>query len=225
MCQPVDGTGGPRSRVVTGRVLRSPLVLRDELREIADQVTYAVRHHDRMAVARLRGLLVRHQLAEAGPGIGVAGFRRLIVREGVRGTVSLGESVYLARRTEIHLTGTDSVLEIGSGTYTNQDVIIWCQERISIGRLCLISWDVSITDSNYHSLTGAVVTAPVTIGDHVWVGAGARIMPGVTIGRNAMVAAGSVVTKDVPARALVGGNPAKVLRDDITWSYHDRGID
>lgn len=53
---------------------------------------------------------------------------------------------------------------------------------------------------------------PITVGDYVWIGAGAIILPGVTIGAGAMVAAGSVVTRDVPDRMLVAGNPARVLR-------------
>ena len=52
----------------------------------------------------------------------------------------------------------------------------------------------------------------VVIGDNAWIGAGATIMPGVHIGENAVVAGGAVVTKDVPANTVVGGNPAKVIR-------------
>nr|WP_274379079.1 hypothetical protein [Streptococcus sp. S784/96/1] len=50
------------------------------------------------------------------------------------------------------------------------------------------------------------------IGRKVWVGEGVKIMPGVTIGDNALLASGAVVTKDVPANAIVGGNPAKLIR-------------
>lgn len=58
-----------------------------------------------------------------------------------------------------------------------------------------------------------VSTNPVTIGDDVWIGANAVILPGVTIGRHVVVAAGAVVTKDVPDNCVVGGIPAKVLKD------------
>ncbi|MGM1299845.1 DapH/DapD/GlmU-related protein, partial [Enterobacter hormaechei] len=53
---------------------------------------------------------------------------------------------------------------------------------------------------------------PVTIGDNVWIGGRAIINPGVTIGDNAVIASGAVVTKDVPANAVVGGNPAKIIK-------------
>jgi len=58
-----------------------------------------------------------------------------------------------------------------------------------------------------------VRTAPVTIGRNVWIGRGAVLLPGVTIGDHAVVAAGAIVTKDVPAAAVVAGNPARVVRD------------
>lgn len=53
---------------------------------------------------------------------------------------------------------------------------------------------------------------PITVGDRAWIGAGAILLPGVTVGEGAMVAAGSVVTKDVPPRMVVAGNPARVIR-------------
>ena len=57
---------------------------------------------------------------------------------------------------------------------------------------------------------------PVTVGDDVWIGANAIILPGVTIGSGAIIAAGAVVTKDVPAFAIVGGNPAKIIKTRLT---------
>jgi maltose O-acetyltransferase len=61
--------------------------------------------------------------------------------------------------------------------------------------------------------TGPVIAQPITIGDGVWVGARATILPGVTIGQGAVVAAGALVTKDVPANALVAGVPAKTIKE------------
>ena len=54
---------------------------------------------------------------------------------------------------------------------------------------------------------------PITVGDNVWFGAGVQVLPGVTIGEGAVVAAGAVVTRDVPPRTLVAGVPAKVLKE------------
>ena len=68
--------------------------------------------------------------------------------------------------------------------------------------------------------------ATVTIGNGVWIGARAIILPGVTIGDRALVAAGAVVTRDVPADTLVGGNPARVIREliypeGVNRAWHD----
>jgi acetyltransferase-like isoleucine patch superfamily enzyme len=60
--------------------------------------------------------------------------------------------------------------------------------------------------------------APIIIGDDVLIGSRATILKGVTIGDGAIVGAGSVVTRSVPARALVAGNPARVIRRDVSWS-------
>ena len=65
---------------------------------------------------------------------------------------------------------------------------------------------------------GGIKSAPITIGDRVWIGCRAIILAGVTIGEGSVVAAGSVVTRDVPPGTLVAGNPAKVIRETGPWS-------
>ncbi len=57
----------------------------------------------------------------------------------------------------------------------------------------------------------------MVIENHVWIGCGCTILKGVVIGEGAVIAAGSVVTKSVPPRALAAGNPAKVIRENVTW--------
>lgn len=64
---------------------------------------------------------------------------------------------------------------------------------------------------------GYIKSKPISIGDHVWIGLNATILKGVTIGEGSVIAAGSVVVKDVPAHTLVGGIPAKVLKENIEW--------
>jgi acetyltransferase-like isoleucine patch superfamily enzyme len=73
-------------------------------------------------------------------------------------------------------------------------------------------------DTDFHRVDGrASADAPVSIGNRVWIGAGAKILKGVSIGDGAVIAAGAIVTRDVPAGALVAGNPAQVIREGVTW--------
>ena len=106
---------------------------------------------------------------------------------------------------------------IGDGTTFDGDQRVIAAQRVVIGLDCSIAWDVLIMDSDFHSINGEADTAPVTIGDHVWIGAGATILKGVTVGDGAMIAAGAVVTRDVPANASVAGVPARVLSEDVVW--------
>lgn len=106
-----------------------------------------------------------------------------------------------------------------NGGFCNEGVQITCAKKITLGKGCAIARDVIIRDYDAHHLVGAghEVAKEVSIGNHVWIGTRAIILKGVTIGDGAVVAAGAVVTKDVPARCLVAGVPAKVIREDVEW--------
>jgi tetrahydrodipicolinate N-acetyltransferase len=112
-------------------------------------------------------------------------------------------------------------LDVGDGTYIHCDSTITCFGRIRIGSGCAISWNTNILDGNGHDLTvdGMVKPwpNPVEIGDNVWIGTGAVVLPGVRVEDGAVVGAGSVVTRQVPTRTVVAGNPAKVIGKDVDW--------
>lgn len=123
------------------------------------------------------------------------------------------------------LTGCSFVLdrpgsstEIGRDCLINYNTKLIARHGIKIGSGTLVGWDVTICDTDFHTLEGARPGGPIVIGDHVWIGADARVLKGVTIGDGAVVAAGSLVTHDVPARALVRGSPATVVQTDVIWS-------
>lgn len=108
--------------------------------------------------------------------------------------------------------GEDAVIRIGNGTYINRNTLLVADQLIEIGKNCKISWDVVIMDTDMHALTPhACIHKPVIIDDNVWIGCRAVILKGVHVGKNAVVAAGAVVTKDVPAFSIFGGNPAKLI--------------
>jgi acetyltransferase-like isoleucine patch superfamily enzyme len=118
---------------------------------------------------------------------------------------------------------------IGKNTFIGGSRII-CAESVEIGDHVLISWGCSIVDHNSHAIDwqdrredvrnwyqgkkiwDKVKSKRVMIEDHVWIGFNSIILKGVTIGHGAVIGAGSVVTKDVPPLAIVGGNPARIIR-------------
>jgi maltose O-acetyltransferase len=107
-------------------------------------------------------------------------------------------------------------LEIGDGTFINAGISICAGELVRIGSRCQIGPRVMIVDNDFH-VPGDPLTRPesrpVILEDLVWLGAGVMVLKGVHIGRAATVAAGSVVTRDVPPGAIVGGVPARLIRD------------
>jgi acetyltransferase-like isoleucine patch superfamily enzyme len=123
----------------------------------------------------------------------------------------------------------NATISIGKRVFISGTII--AAEKIEIGNDVMISWGVTIVDHNSHSISFSeraddvtnwrkgkkdwthVKIAPVTICDKVWIGFNVLILKGVTIGEGAVVGAGAVVTKDVPAWTIVGGNPARIIRE------------
>ena len=133
---------------------------------------------------------------------------------------------------ELLIFASSGRITIGDYCFIGKDSRIWSAVELKIGDRVLISHNVNIHDTNTHPLAAKdrhtefkemvdgppfrqlfeIGKAPVTIEDDVWIGFNSTILKGVTIGRGAIVAAGSLVTKDVPPFTLVGGNPAQVIR-------------
>ena len=116
-------------------------------------------------------------------------------------------------------------ISVGENFYMNYDCLLLDIAPITIGDNCMIAPGVHIysathpipyKERNEQMIAGKSICLefgkPVTIGHNVWIGGRSVILPGVTIGDGAIIAAGSVVTKDVPANTIYGGNPAKLIR-------------
>lgn len=123
---------------------------------------------------------------------------------------------FVVRRNAFFGSGCDIEIgdrsEIGLNAFLNRDV--------KIGREVLMGQNVTILTTNHEfedpdtpiHYQGTRARRPVRIGDDVWIGANSILLPGVTVGDRAVIGAGSVVTRDVPALAIVAGNPAHVIR-------------
>lgn len=107
-------------------------------------------------------------------------------------------------------------IEIGDAVFMAPGTRIQATKSIRIGHACLFASNATVTDSDWHGLYDRVDPAPegrpVVLGDNVWVGDSAFIAKGVSIGDHAVIGARSVVTRDVPAYAVVAGSPAKVVK-------------
>ena len=106
-------------------------------------------------------------------------------------------------------------LEMNSWVAIDDHVNLYSDDKIKIGTKVAISREAFICTASHDitKLNRPLKTAPIIICDGVWIGARAIILPGVTIGEGAVVAAGAVVTKDVAPWTVVGGNPAKFIKN------------
>jgi acetyltransferase-like isoleucine patch superfamily enzyme len=126
--------------------------------------------------------------------------------------------------------GEEARVQIGDWCYFTNAVLL-CELELRVGRYVVIGWNATLADTDFHPLAPAeriadavacsplgkgrkrpaVVRRPVVIEDDVWIGPNATILKGVRIGAGALVEAGALVTRDVPARARVLGNPAQII--------------
>lgn len=133
------------------------------------------------------------------------------------GSINLEDNVLLYEDISFYLDSRKANINIGKGTSIGRRSEIMCKEKIDIGENCAISWDVTIMDCDYHKMDGIEKIKPIKIGNHVWIGMNCKILKGVTIGDGAIIAANSLVVKDVPSKTIVGGIPAKVIKYDVSW--------
>ena len=129
---------------------------------------------------------------------------------------------WLGRGSKLWLLEGGELILNGPGSFTSGNNLIICKESVYIGARTQIAWGVTISDHDFHktyNLNGdqQLETSPVKLGNDVWIGANATILKGVTVGDRAVIAAGAVVTRDVPSESLVGGNPAKIIKEKIIF--------
>jgi acetyltransferase-like isoleucine patch superfamily enzyme len=158
-----------------------------------------------------RLLLGKHHIAGGPASLHLMRDARLTVSGQGRVSVSRGARLLVMKGAH---------LEVGGETTIHYNSAITCMRQISIAPYCAISWNTNILDGNLHELVVDGVprprNRPVALGSYAWIGCGATVI-GASVGAGAVVGAGSVVTRDVPDRVVVGGNPARVIRKDVSW--------
>ena len=163
--------------------------------------------HGRYQIARL---LLAPLPPYVGSRVRTAVFRKLGFQIG-------GGTVFWGTPTITGDAHRHEKLTIGSSCWFNLGCIFDLGDTITIGNNVAFGHQVMLMTGTHELGTGArragpYETAPITIEDGAWIAARATILPGVTVGKGAIVAAGAMVTKDVPPHTLVGGVPAKMIR-------------
>jgi acetyltransferase-like isoleucine patch superfamily enzyme len=158
---------------------------------------------------RWRGRLKTDGLCFVGPGV--------TFEIGPGATVHLGRWSWIGHGTKIR--AHEGEVSIGAKTVMGQECTISAFQHVSIGRECivadrvmLIDFDHGVVETERPVRAQGIYKRDVRVGHNVWVGYGACFLRGATVGDNAVIGSLSVITKDVPANAVVGGAPARVLR-------------
>jgi acetyltransferase-like isoleucine patch superfamily enzyme len=146
-----------------------------------------------------------------------------------RGRVEFGRFVWIGHGTKIRCH--EGVVEIGAKTVIGQECTISAYRRVRIGEQCVIAdramfidFDHGVVEVERPIRKQGIYMRDVEVGSNVWIGYGACILRGVRVGDNSIVGTNSVVTRDVPANAVVAGIPARVIRmreapEGLRWPH------
>ncbi|KQL39297.1 maltose acetyltransferase [Bacillus sp. FJAT-25509] len=174
----------------------------------AKEKTYYQRGTEELKMKNIRA----HKLVQEFNNINVESFERKeeILKE-LFGSVGVNPSIEHNFHCDLGYN-----IHVGDHFYAGYNCTILDMAEVKIGNNCMIGPNVGIYTAG-HSIepkdrNKSGYAIPIHIGDDVWIGGSCTILPGITIGDNSIVAAGSIVTKDVPTNTVVAGNPAKVIK-------------
>ncbi len=183
------------------------------------------RDHRPLSLHRLQKALSRWychwflvpQLDDCGEGLEVIGPQHVSFSGS---DIRLGRHVHMMalRDAPIRLAVFEGMgrVRVGDHVLINPGARIVSAKAIEIGNNCLLAMHCHLSDADWHDTHHRIyapgATAAIKLGDNVWLGDSVKVLKGVTIGDNTIVGAGAVVTKDLPANVMAGGNPARVLQ-------------
>jgi len=181
---------------------------------------------------KIRNRLLADGNLLVGSGSSIDGCK-IFIHQADKGVVNIEIGNDCLIEGNIVLYTARSKVKIGDRTFIGKDTTLYCYDEIIIGNDIMFSWGITVIDTNAHSLRSSerindvrdwkkgaahkdwskVLTKRVLINDSAWIGFNSIILKGVTIGKGGVVAAGSVVTKDVAPYTIVGGNPATFIKE------------
>lgn len=133
------------------------------------------------------------------------------------GRVEFEGAAIFAQGSKISV-GAKGSLSVGEGFVNTAKGEFICHDRMRLGAGSLVSWDTLFMDSDFHCVDGRSISAPVVVGDNVWIGCRCMLLKGAEVPEGSVVAAGAIVTKTLgPEKSLFGG-VNKILRTEIEWN-------
>lgn len=139
--------------------------------------------------------------------------------------IHIGKNVRLHPGCHVNAQ-SGSKLVVGDRTTMRKVTFDLSGANITIGRQCMFSFDIRVVNHDGHRIfdtsdTSKVINAPkdIILSDHVWVGRGATILKGSRIGSDSIVGLNSVVARNVPDNVVVAGNPARIVKENVTWDF------
>lgn len=143
--------------------------------------------------------------------------------QGNNNRIVINSNAYL-EGTVVHIEDNNCLIEIGERTFIGPSHLACTEDgrSIVIGNNCMLSSNINVRTGDSHSIVdmdGKRVNPAqsVSIGDHCWIGEGAKIMKGVTLQKDTIVASGAIVTKSFASNCILAGNPAKVIKENVNW--------
>lgn len=136
-----------------------------------------------------------------------------------RGVLKLEKKSFIRGGCKFLING-NGVVVLGENSYVNWNSTIATggNAKVKIGKNCAIAWNTNIIAYDFHVFNEQIYSDDIIIEDNVWIGANTTILKGVKIGEGSVVAANSIITKGYfPKNSLIGGNPGKVLKENISW--------
>ncbi len=195
-------------------------------RMLRERWSYCIGSNNKFSI---KGIKVGSKIQVSGSGNQVLVEKGAVLKrarlfiKGSYNKIIINSNAYL-EGTTVHIEDNNCSIIIGENTFIGPSHLACTEDgrSIVIGNNCMLSSNINVRTGDSHSILDKEgnrtnQAEPITIGNHVWVGEGAKIMKGVQLQKDTIVASGAIVTRSFPSNVIVGGNPAKVIKEGVSW--------